>query len=510
MFLAVVYMNKEESNKISKIFYENLRRQIRRYAPYDFAVMASNTLRASLSNMDLMSPYPPHFILHAIEANCHYFDPHVKKGFDRREFNKVMNIYHEYTEPYQQYELSKKNMEGLFNFLISMAMNQFPIQRHLNFNIFARSIVLFHESENMEYFRNLFTETYSLPIKDWLILAFAIFSWLSSNKTVVFQPENLFKSEVHLPVGSLKQFLNSTSLERKEISDNFDREINQFQQKYLRLFARSSFFDFPFIRFSNTYINPHPNLLSYLVHERIYKMLSDISFNEFQTAFGKTFEEYVDMLLNDLTDVRILREDEIKHEYNLSREEVCDFIIEFPDCLLLIEVKAVQYTKRILNIDLLISANSSKKIAKAHDQLFSICEAISPINKLAICVTFGQMYFPNLDIYYQNVIIPNMNSNIQEVKNLLVYPPQTFSIDEFEEFIAIIKFHKMSPIKLFDEMNNARSKEAQSWHTFLYNKYRSEIDSFKTILSKKYFEFFKEQGVIPPDFAYNKYENSEL
>ena len=495
-------MSKENSNKITQQFYDNLRRQIRRFDPGDFSIMASNILRASLSNMDLMSHYPPHFLLHAIEANCRYYDPCVKRVLDRHNFNKVINVYHDYKDPYQQHELQKKSEEGVFNLLISMAVNQFPIQRHLNYNIFGRSIVLFHKSENLECFRNLFYEKYGLPIKDWLILTFAVFSWFTNNETVVFQPENFSNSEVNLPIKSLEPFLKSTSMERKEVSDNFNLEIEKFPP-FLNSFVKSTFFDFPFLRYSSTYINPHPNLLSYLAHERIYKIMSEISSTEFQTAFGKTFEEFINMLIDDLTGVRILKEKEIKDAYQLDQSEVCDFLIEFTDCFLLIEVKAVQYTKRFLSLASLTSANSSKKIAKAYEQLFSVGKAMGEFTTkklLSICVTFGQMFFPNLDTYYQKAILPNMSLNVKEIKDPFVYPPQTLSIDEFEEFIAVIDFNKMCPLKLFGEMSEARSVMPQSWHTFLSHKYRSEIDSHKSVISKQYYNFFVEQNIINSDF----------
>ena len=208
----------------------------------------------------------------------------------------------------------------------------------------------------------------------------------------------------------------------------------------------------------------------YLVHEKIYVILSEILGNKFQSSFGETFEEYIEMLLSDLGDVKILNEDEIKEEYHLHDKEVCDFLLEFPDCFLLLEVKAVQYTKRILSLDTLISANSSKKIAKAYVQFSSTGNAIekeSLKSKLTFCITFGQMYYPNLDIFYQNVINPNMNLEIEEVGRLFNYLPQTFSIDEFEELIAIIISEQISPMKLFNEMNDAKVLKLQGWHTFL-------------------------------------------
>jgi len=490
-------MDKNISNKIADEFYQSIRKDIRRYNPLEFSMAASKLLR--LSDTKIRSSYVPHFLLHAIEMNCCYFQEYYQRQLDEGGFNKVINIYHDHLDPYQSHELAKSTEEGLYNFFMSMAVRQFPLQRHFISDIFSRSVLLFDESENLSDFRTAFQQKYSLSIKDWLILCFISFSWLISNTdNPAFASTNFLSSELNLPKESLIPFLNISSIDQHGIIDQHKSREKDFPP-FLRIFMKSIFFEFPFLRFSDTYINPHPNLISYLACERIYDLLSKLSGNEFQEQFGLTFEKYIGLLLSDLGDVKVFNEKQIQSKYSLDDEQVCDYLLEFPDCILLIEAKAVQYKKRIINLDYLRESNTSNKIAKGYDQLLRTAEKIKKKkNKLVygICVTFGQQFLSNVNIYVEKTIIPNMHENIDDKFSPLSFQPQNLSIDEFERLLHAVIFYNETPTHIFQMFDSDRSIQYLDWNTFLNNHFPYKEKNPESILSKKYFDFIRKSGLI--------------
>lgn len=488
--------DKKFSNELVQSFYEDLRKNLRRFEPQEFCLFLSQILRRSLTDRKLLRQYPPHFIIVALEANLFYYNKFYERKFSINEFNKVIKIIHEYLDPYQRYELDKKTSEGLLNFLISTAQNQFPIQRRLNLNIWARSLFLFVDSIELNDTRSEYLQSFNLSVKEWLLLCFALFSWFGSTNSVVLTPENITNSEVGiLPKSKLITFLELISVNPTEFSQQYNQLRDQLPP-FLRIFVKSIFFDFPLIRFGDKYINPHPNLFSYLAYERVFSMLSSVS-ESFENDFGKVFERYVRIVLQDLEDVDILDEKQIKERFNTTGK-VCDYYVEFEDCILLVETKAVQYTLRILNLDYLRNSNSSKKVAKAYDQILNVAKNIQEVvNKkiFGICVTFGQLRFPNIEPYYVNTILPNMTTHDPMIKINDSNPPQTLSIENFENFISLITAKHFTVEELFQDFFEERRKHLQDWDAFLSNLFSRFPRNHETILSKRYQEYFKNIGI---------------
>lgn len=492
-------MGKDKANSKSKSFYQKIRKHIRRYDPFEFGLIASEYIRKSLSaRKNGMRLYPPHLLLNGIEVSCLYFDKNVKRELDLKRFENIVNIYKDFINPYDQHELDKENAEGLFNFLVVEARNQYPLQRELDYKIFSRSVLLFSKTSNLKSYRDKFQSEYNLSIDEWIILCFSIFSLLIGNNQLFFIPENILDSEIEqIPKDKLTHFLKLSSLTNAEVAKKIQKEFDSFQP-FLWIFIRSIFFEYPFLNCSGKYLCPHPNLLSFLACEKLHILLSNQNKNEFYSDFGNTFENYVKSLLSDLDHVIISNENETRSKYNISNGEICDFVVEFSDCFLLIETKAIQFTRRIVNLEYLAKSNSSKKISKAYNQLLSTTKSIhKKANKpiYALCITFGQLFFPNQEIYVNTVIIPNIDKSLLKFVDHLSMPIQTLSIDAFEMLLEIIEYNNFSPLELFTSHIKINPQVFQFFEALLSPLYSSIEKTHNSILQREFKDFLIDHGL---------------
>lgn len=490
-------MSKQLSNFRANQILESIRNLVKRFEPKHY----TNFIRLVFNNInsekgELTTRYPPHFLLHSLEANYSYYDSNLSPINIEANFDKLMNIYYSMLQPYHQYELNKNSAEGIINYLLSEAIIQFPIQQGFNWNIFSRSILLFEKSINLQEARNQFSNFYKISIHDWLILCFSIIAYFEDDHFSMV-PENILNSEVSgLPLRHLDTFLKVGSIDIASIKRMFIKNNSEKSTfpPFLRIFNQSIFLEYPIIRFENEFHSPQPHLISHLAYGRVYDLFHNIPGGDFNNIFGSAFENYIKTIIEDIPNVEILRENEIRKRFSLSGT-VCDFYLEFDNCILLLEAKGVKYTRRVLNLEYLKKSNSTMKVAKGYDQLISTSKLIKQKTSKPIygmCVTFGDLYLINIKEFFDTVIKPRMTVTEFDITSTLSLRPITYSIGEFEKFVIILGSLQISPHNFFKEYFDNEYEVFNAYNRILSNEFKNVYLKFDGVQKRTFENFFND------------------
>lgn len=457
-------------------FYSELERYLKRYHPREFGPIMASLILKVIKDRNLWGAYPPHFLVHAIEANCGYYSPPQNREINEQRINQIMSHYIEYYDPYLQYELQEKM--SLETTLIAMARQQFPYQSSPDLKRLSRSLLLFLESESLTNIRNVFYETYGLSIRDWIYLGYHLSADTIMNDQPLLHPDFYENFSVnHISNNAIFPFLELSSLTVEKAGELY-RKIRKDVPQYLHIFIRSIFHEYPLIGYEDkNYLAVHPGLFFNNIQNGLYKLCEELDHDFFHSCFGDAFEEYVGRLLHDqVNSIKILEESEIQ---NISPGRTCDYLVELQDCILLVECKSTKYSATLLTKNAIAGDNSTGKIANGYEQIYSTAKrvyggefssAISAEEKplYGLTITYGDLRFANSAYYYQNFIEPRMDLDEgNHWPKPLATNPQVVSISTLEDMINVANQKTLSMRVLFEEKESREYVEVGDWPAFI-------------------------------------------
>lgn len=95
-------------------YYEELERLLKRHDPLDLAPQFAIKLRATRTLTDKGLDHPPHFLLHAIEANLAYHRGQNRDPIPEERYRRILQTYVGFNDPYLHHEkLSNVVDEGV-------------------------------------------------------------------------------------------------------------------------------------------------------------------------------------------------------------------------------------------------------------------------------------------------------------------------------------------------------------------------------------------------------------
>lgn len=475
-------MNEQRIAKISSKaawleLYDALEGKLKRYQPREYILWMSKHLAEAWGDFNELAKIPPHRIMHSIEANCAYW----KKGYaDKVNWNtvaKVMNTtYHDWTDPF----LLAAIPENINRFMLMMYREQIELQKSTSWSYIMRVWRLFVRSPSMRKSNQEFQVEFGLTMDQWVKLCFVCWVIAINKKGNAFLIKNVPDPVTGIGVNEFDAFLKYSARSPSEIGNHF-LQIRKVVPYEFHSLIRSSFLEMPIIRFEDeTIIVPHTHLLFRHSGEGLYRLSKDL--NSFSDDFGKSFEKYVQMVINDAKNTqKIITNKQLK---KVVKGKICDFLIEMKDVVVLVECKACSFTANQFSDDAIKDNNSTTKVVQGLTQLYSTAKDLEDglfdqfgIDKkkptIGIVITFGEIPSANSDWYFQEFFLKQASDKLPQ--NL--YPskqmtrrPVVLDIQALEKLVAHLNTCEEGLLHLYDEKMGKSYHSVGDWEVWLDSK----------------------------------------
>lgn len=481
-------------------FEEDLEAAVKRYDPADYAAEASKKLCAGLDGTAKISTWRPHHLIHSMEACCAYHRRGRADPVTRDSLAKVMNVYHEHSDPHVMHLLTEE--QKLAMALRIMASQQFPFQYRPMYHDFARPFAIFVYNDPMPKTAQSFETKYGLHPRAWMELCYGIFALVQDRRPPIFQPSQL------LPLNrwtedQIESFVSLSTRTTEEIRDQYRTERAGLKKPYLSGLLRSGFIERPIMALGDDwYLVSHDGLMFRHAGDGLLRLCRDFD-PPFGNEIGDSFERYVHAVLKKLDCDTLLTSKQIEQ---LAPGRSCDFIAVRDDCLLLVECKAVSLAVQLLTEGVLRGDNSTTKIVDATKQLLATIAAIQDgsldslldaIDKpiFGAVVTYGDIFMANSPWYRSDIIgwaLQDRGVDVDELNVMFARPLQAFSIEVLEKFVLAADKHERRVVGLIEDKEDSDYVATGDWEMYLNRFLEGTRLSEMTPLREAMEAFYKE------------------
>ena len=466
-------------------FYAQLEDLLKRHQPIDYAPFAAERLRQAFEDLDKdnglkFCQTPAHRILHSIEANCAFARGQNNDKVDIARLGRIMNVYHEHCDPLQLGILEdcvESHGDPQLVFLI-MWREQMELQIRYYRDDLARTWQLFVSDEPLPKTLQWFATHNALTFADWIKVCWAVHAAMHKYRGGCFMRE--FASKSPLFKGNpevVDAFFRLSSLTPREVGERFKGEVKSIEPQFHCL-IRSVFLEYPLLDFGDgRMLCPHPYLVLRHSAEGLYRLARDAP--DFGAEFGRSFQQYVGKVLGCLRSKQHMFGGKILER--LSPNKSCDFLVELPDVILLVECKATSMNSKILIEKTLVNDASTAKVARALVQLYTTArdvgsglfsdlgvDAKKPV--FGIVATFGVLPVANSDWYYDRVFMRRAKDAL--VKPIypsvnLVHRPVVLSVATLERLVVYLNSSHASFRALYEDKAGKPYSQVGDWDVYL-------------------------------------------
>lgn len=461
-------------------FYSELERLLKHHQPIEFASFAVDRLREAdeerASNVEKWTQTPHHRVIHAIEANCAFFRHHYHEPVTLQKLFSVMNVYHdlEPTDLLARY-LDQHHLDLAF---MNLHRQQIEFQTEYGKADLAKAWSLFVEGNPCPKLSESFASRFGLSMKEWMRIAFVTYAVANGQSRNKFRSDQLLHPSLGLRPAAVEAFIREATWTPEELGEAF-REARQNIPVQHHSFIRSAFWERPLINLGDgRLLAPVANLLAAFAGEGLYRRM--LQLGPFHDEFSASFEAYVERFLPFLSDApKVIGAKRLKRE--LAPSKSCDFLVELPTEILLVECKATRFTKRLLTPTVIAEDTAIRKIADGFHQVLvtSRDTAAGRLESLAvsknkpmvgIVVTYGDIPFVNSDWCTSEILAPLLKNKWTEEGtggSMMVAPPTTMSVATFELLVVACRHLNTSVRQILADRSSQRFIQSGDWGPYL-------------------------------------------
>lgn len=486
--------DKFRAEETAREFRREIERHLKRFSPSDYLPFATTLLNSVLQNPDkMMAKWPPHFIIHSMEANCAYHRGHRNEPVSMKTMERLFKVYNSYDDPAQLYLLKQPWPEPEL-ILMEMARQQFIIQHEWNAYDVARGLLLFQE---LPLSGKLFADKFGITFDDWIRFCVALSAAIIKKSPPLVDLAELLNSEVKLfPDEIIPICFGLLSQTIEEVQDGFRQLRLKHTSPLLELQLPSLLINRPLVQLRDKfYVVTNKQFLLFRAAEGLYDLCTDKFPDTFGKEFGKSFERYMGLLLKELPDAVVIMEGQLETKIS---GKVCDYLVAMPDIIVLIECKAVEYRADLVTRNALAKTSSTARIAEGFTQLSNTAvsvksgafqELIDPVGSrpiIGLVVTYRHIYFANGDAF-TGIVLPlvQLPKGVSGLHNLFSWNPQILDIVELEYIIQLARFGESVSAIISDKLSKS-FVETGDWISFLGNKLKGR-DRNIPLLNKTWF-----------------------
>ena len=473
--------SKEDAKKKVAGFNANLENRLKNLHPRDYLPYAASNLRQVLENQESWGRYPPHFILHSMEANCAFHRAGHHAQIKPRTLDRILNVYKQFVDPATLHTLNQGSETDPDLFLLILASQQFGVQAKWGRYRVTGGILIFRQGS----FKNtepLFHRKFGLSFIEWIKVCLLIYRAVDLEK----------KDPI---VDSLYVRSKQTILSDAAVTAGFrllSHTVEELRSEYSRLRCDlysplqepqlpSLFIDKPLVQINrDSYVVTHPQFLLSCSVEGIYDLCHAYFETPFGAEIGKAFQSYVGQLLGEIPGENVLIEE--KELRKSIHGQVCDYLLAMDDAIMLVECKATSYSSTFVSENAVMNDNSTGKIVDGLSQLSNVAKQLDCPGILAhiggvgdrkligLVVTFKHIRFANSSIYV-SIVDPQV-----DIAQEFSFRPQVLDCSSLETLVlATCGGDSISSI--FGEKLGSKTIVPTEWNQFLIE---SVLDRHKT------------------------------
>ena len=466
--------SKEEAKKKVADFNANLENRLKNIHPRDYLPYAASTLRRALEEQKSWGRYPPHFILHSMEANCAFHRAGHHAPIKPRTLDRILNVYKDFEDPAALYTLNQGTESDLDLFLLMLASQQFAVQAEWGRYRIADGILIYQQGS----FRNSepqFQIKFGLSFCDWIRVCLLLYLAADAAKE-----DSIINS---LYIRSNQEIVSHTALTAglrllsrtvEELRTEYHKARSDLPSPLLEPHLPSLLADRPLIQIDrDRYVVTHAPFLLACSVEGIY----DLCHAHFESAFGieigSAFQSYVGRLIGEIPGKKVLMGE--KELAQFIQGQVCDYILAMKDVILLVECKATSFSSTFVTENSVKQDNSTKKIVEGFSQLSNVARQLNRLDLLArighvgnrmvvgLVVTFKQIRFTDSQLY-RSIVDPQV-----EFAQEFSCRPQVLDCAALDSLIlAAYGGHSLSSI--FGERLEFKTPFPLEWDKYLFDQ----------------------------------------
>lgn len=464
--------------------YRNtLQRRLKKLSPASYLQYAAACLRDVQTGSRNLSNYPPHFILHSMEANCAYHRPCYGNDVSEIAFRRIMNVYHAYDDPAVHHVLTERNgtdkvILDAEQFLMVSARHQFLPQRSQSHHDFARAALLFFD-DTLKGTQTQFASKFGFTFRDWMDLCLLVGA-ISKSGPLIVTPEHLRR------FNCFTDNVISTALEL--LSQSVDRlgekflELRKTHTPLVEWQIPSLLPERPLINIGDQqYVVSHVPYVLRCSTEGLYDICRDHFGVTFGAEFGTSFSRYVGSILDELPGHK-----QLYAEGSLSKRvvgPVCDYLVATDKFIMLVECKAVENSSVFLSEKSLRRSNVTAKIVDGLGQIANVAAAVREGQLLdligdvgdreimAVVVTYREIFLVNGKLYW-SIFSDCLSDQPDALESLSCLPwrPQILDIRSLEKLVCTTRMGKTLPELFADKVSQSLSLpplQVPEWETYL-------------------------------------------
>lgn len=472
--------------------YEELETILKRHNPVDYAVFVSSRLREIESDPGSrgVSQTPPHRLIHSVEACCAYSRRQNHDPLTQNRFARVMNAYHEFSDPRHQDALVTNG--SLDEFMLLLHREQMELQYIHTPEDIGRDWILFGDNPILVSFSEEFRSRHSLAPVDFLRLCYVAGSLaMRAESNGVFRTEWLRELFRDVSDAGFLSFLSLTARSPEGIGRRF-AENRKDRSPYFQAVLRSAIFETPIMDMGGGNLLVLKDRLVFRhASECLYRSIK--ARREFLTEFAKGFADHAARIADSFPGV-ISIHNGTKLE-KMSPGKSCDLLIEMADAILLVEIKAVRFTPEMLTVNSLQNDNSTTKITDGYlqtritendlgDGVFDslVLDKSKPLQ--GVVVSYGEVPHVNSDWYFDSVLLPAYSKKVRSSVQAGAESsrrPVSMSIRSFERLVMCSHTLGRSPFSIVDEKSKLNFVETGDFDIHLPNLMRPMAGSIYQI-----------------------------
>lgn len=453
--------------------YDELKRKAKRIKPENFAEYVVKLFR----NPPRKAVLPPHIILHAIEANCAYYDDHYDDTVDHKKIGGILNLLKPGGLDCYTIYMIPHNLDLFLQYIhrhqLDAQKTEFS-EKHL-----ARYWKIFLDNEFTPKLFDDFEKKYGITAEKWFQCSYCTFAMMYNKLTIplTFPIES---ERIPLSENDFHAYFNLSAFTVEQVKDKYTTSREKINREF-HFLIRSCFLERPILRLpDNRLIAPIPELIFRHAGYGLHQCFEDI--DKHKRCIGDSFQSYVGNVLNCLKSKKELF-DNNDIEKVADGEKSCDFILSTIHENILVECKATLFTVNILTQNAITKSTSTTHICRGFEQVDRTVDLInqgifeSKIDKskpcIGIIVTLGEIPAANSEWYFKEIIPSNVVGKkgfAAEFFKKTGRNPMIISINALENLIMYINSTNKSLLSIYDEKNGQSEIVVGDWETFLGNK----------------------------------------
>jgi hypothetical protein len=391
-----------------------------------------------------------------------------------------------------------------------MHREQIEVQHSHSYVDIARNRELFVTGDPMPKLLTEYKARHGLSFDEWLRLCFLAAVAAQSSPICAFLRNSLSKCAFHdIPQECVDAFLKKSSRTPRQIGDQFHELRKQTKPQFHSL-IRTVFLQFPLMALDDdAYIAPHWPLLLRHSGQGLYSAIKTLP--SFGAEFGESVQRYVGKILATAeSKLHLLTNDELEEQ---SPGKSCDYLLEFADCVLLVESKATSFVAERLIENAILNDGSTGKIANGIEQLYTTAHDLQsgafqafgidqtkPV--IGLVATFGDIPFANSEWYFKTFILARAESKLIAPifpSQNMTRAPIVMTLGTLESLVTIVNSLAVSITDLYAEKDQLPYMTVGDWDSFLRNKMGANESRLQPLafITDNANAFFGEMGIPP-------------